>query len=236
MFPLKPTRVFALAVCLGSLPCWKVNLRPQIFGRLKPVSLYLAPSIIPSILTGLQVPTDWKHPHSMMPPCFTVLSRWWEVRLLTADFSCQDRSSLVTARPGCGRWSHWRWRPAGCRPGGVSSCWLSDSSARTLGRHPGVCGLWCLQVVGRPSRATWRLSPGPQDGGPSGTGTAGVWLRQNSSFSDDPQRWLWGKTHRGRVRGEKRRSCFKWRQTAALLMRLWDTEAASKPPAWIYFW
>ena len=114
--------------------------------------------------------------------------------VLTADSSCQDRSSLVAARPGCGRWSHWRWRPAGCHQGGVSSCWQSGSSWRTLGRRPGACGPSCPQVVGRQNRAVWRPSPGQQDGGPSGTGTAGVWLQRNSSFSDDPQRWL-RRTH-----------------------------------------
>jgi hypothetical protein len=50
----------------------------QISGRPKQVSVknftYLAPSIIPSILTSFPVPADEKHPHSMMlpPPCFTV--------------------------------------------------------------------------------------------------------------------------------------------------------------------
>ncbi|CDQ59813.1 unnamed protein product [Oncorhynchus mykiss] len=38
------------------------------------IPLYFAPSIFPSILTSLSVPTAEKHPHSMMlpPPCFTV--------------------------------------------------------------------------------------------------------------------------------------------------------------------
>jgi hypothetical protein len=37
------------------------------------MSLYLAPSLIPSILTSFPVPAEEKHPHSMMlpPPCFT---------------------------------------------------------------------------------------------------------------------------------------------------------------------
>ncbi len=58
-----------LAVCLGSLSCWKVNLRPS----LRSWALWRSP-----------VPAAEKHPHSMMlpPPCFTVgtvLDRWWAV-------------------------------------------------------------------------------------------------------------------------------------------------------------
>ncbi len=79
-----------LAVCLGSLSCWKVNLRPSLrswalwrrfWSR---ISLYLAAFIFPSIATSRPVPAAEKHPHSMMlpPPCFTVgtvLDRWWAV-------------------------------------------------------------------------------------------------------------------------------------------------------------
>ncbi len=77
-----------LAVCLGSLSCWKVNLRPSLrswalWRRFSSrISLYLAAFIFPSIATSRPVPAAEKHPHSMMlpPPCFTVgtvLDRWW---------------------------------------------------------------------------------------------------------------------------------------------------------------
>ena len=65
---------------LGSLSCWKVNLRSSLrfwslWSRFSSrISLYFAPFIFPSILTSLSVPAAEKHPHSMMlpPPCFTV--------------------------------------------------------------------------------------------------------------------------------------------------------------------
>ena len=76
-----------LALCLGSLPCWKMNRRPSLRSRAlwsrfsARMSLYIA-AIFPSILTSLPVPGTEKHPHSMMlpPPCFTVgmvLPWWW---------------------------------------------------------------------------------------------------------------------------------------------------------------
>ena len=79
-----------LAVCLGSLSCWKVNLRPSLRSRAlwkrfsSRISLYLAAFIFPSIATSRPVPAAEKHPHSMMlpPPCFTdcigqVMSSAW---------------------------------------------------------------------------------------------------------------------------------------------------------------
>ncbi len=71
---------YSLAVCLGSLSCWKTQPRP-IFNaltegrRLLPkISRYMAPSILPSIRCSRPVPFAEKHPQSMMfpPPCFTV--------------------------------------------------------------------------------------------------------------------------------------------------------------------
>ena len=78
-FPLNHSTV-TLAVCLGSLSCWKVNLRPSLksledWNRFPSrISLYLAPSIIHSIVISFPVPADDKHPQIMMlpPACFTV--------------------------------------------------------------------------------------------------------------------------------------------------------------------
>jgi hypothetical protein len=58
-----------LAVCLGSLSWWKVNLRPSLRSWalssrfLSRISLYFAPFIFPSILTSLAVSATEKHPH-----------------------------------------------------------------------------------------------------------------------------------------------------------------------------
>ena len=82
--------IVALAVCLGSLSCWNVNLHRSLrsFALSSSLSsmicLYLAPFIVHSILTSLTVPATEKHPHSMMlpPPCFVVgmvLCGWWAV-------------------------------------------------------------------------------------------------------------------------------------------------------------
>jgi len=56
-----------LAVCLGSLSCWKVNLWPSLRSRLlwkrfsSRISLYLAAFIFPSIATSRPVPAAEKH-------------------------------------------------------------------------------------------------------------------------------------------------------------------------------
>ncbi len=70
-----------LAVCLGSLSCWKVNLRLSLKSWalwrrfLSRISLYLAAFIFPSIATSRPVPAAEKHPHSMMLPT-TMLHCW----------------------------------------------------------------------------------------------------------------------------------------------------------------
>ena len=70
----------ALAVCFGSLSCWKIHPRP-IFSaltegrRLSPkIFRYMAPFILPSIRWSHPVPLAEKHPQSIRfpPPCFTV--------------------------------------------------------------------------------------------------------------------------------------------------------------------
>ncbi len=99
-----------LAVCLGSLSCWKVNLRPTLrswalWRRFSSrISLYLAAFIFPSIATSRPVPAAEKHPHSMMlpPPCFTVgtvLDRWWAVPgfLHTYRLELRPKSSILVS-------------------------------------------------------------------------------------------------------------------------------------------
>ena len=99
-----------LAVCFGSLPCWKKNRRPNLRSRalwsrfLSRISLYIAAFIFPSILTSLSVPAAEKHPHSMMlpPPCFTVgmvLAWWWAVPgfLQTWRLAFTPKSSLFVS-------------------------------------------------------------------------------------------------------------------------------------------
>ncbi len=70
----------ALAVCLGSLSCWKVNLQPSLrswalwnWFSLR-ISLYFDPFSFPSTLTNLPVPATEKQPHSMrlLPAHFTL--------------------------------------------------------------------------------------------------------------------------------------------------------------------
>ncbi len=99
-----------LAVCLGSLSCWKVNLRPSLMSWAlwrrfsSRISLYLAAFIFPSIATSRPVPAAEKHPHSMMlpPPCFTVgtvLDRWWAVPgfLHTYRLELRPKSSILVS-------------------------------------------------------------------------------------------------------------------------------------------
>ncbi len=99
-----------LAVCLGSLSCWKVNLQPglrswALWRRFSSrISLYLAAFIFPSIATSRPVPAAEKHPHNMMlpPPCFTVgtvLDRWWAVPgfLHTYRLELRPKSSILVS-------------------------------------------------------------------------------------------------------------------------------------------
>ena len=73
-------QIVALAVCLGSLSCWNINLcHSPIYFTLwsrfsSRICLYFAPFIVLSILTNLPMPASENHPHSMMlpPPCFMV--------------------------------------------------------------------------------------------------------------------------------------------------------------------
>ncbi len=57
----------ALAVCLGSLSCWKTQPRP-IINALTKIWRYMAPYILPSIRCSRPVPFAEKHPQSMMFP------------------------------------------------------------------------------------------------------------------------------------------------------------------------
>ncbi len=77
---LRSHSLVALAVCLGSLSCWKTqpwtifNALTERRRLLAKISRYIAPSILPSIRSSRPVPFAEKHPQSMMfsPPCFTV--------------------------------------------------------------------------------------------------------------------------------------------------------------------
>ncbi len=70
-----------LAVCLGSLSCWKVNLWPNLrswalWRRFSSrISLYLAAFIFSSIATSRPVPAAEKHPHSMMLHCWDCIGQ-----------------------------------------------------------------------------------------------------------------------------------------------------------------
>ena len=98
-----------LAVCLGSLSCWKMNLTPvwsrALWSRFSSrMSLYTAAFILPSIRTSLPVPAAEQHPHSMMlpPPCFTVgmvLAWWWAVPgfLQTWHLAFTPKSSIFVS-------------------------------------------------------------------------------------------------------------------------------------------
>ncbi len=77
-----------LAVCLGSLSCWKVNLLPSLrfwmllTGFSLRLSLYFGALSFSSTLMSPSVPAAEKQPHSMrlLPAHFTfgmVLCRWW---------------------------------------------------------------------------------------------------------------------------------------------------------------
>lgn len=60
-----------LAVCLGSLSCWKINLYPSLRSRVllrRLSSRYIMDFIFPSTLTTLPGPATKKRPHSMILP------------------------------------------------------------------------------------------------------------------------------------------------------------------------
>ncbi len=99
-----------LAVCLGSLSCWKVNLRPSLrswalWRRFSSrISLYLAAFIFPSIATSRPVPAAEKTPPqhdaaTTMLHCGTVLDRWWAVPgfLHTYRLELRPKSSILVS-------------------------------------------------------------------------------------------------------------------------------------------
>ncbi len=123
---LRSHSLVALAVCLGSLSCWKTQPRP-IFnalteGRrlLAKISRYMAPPILPSIRCSRSVPYAEKHPQSMMfpPPCFTVgmvflglssfffflQTRWVEFIPKSYILVSSDHMTLSHASSGSSRW------------------------------------------------------------------------------------------------------------------------------------
>uniref|UniRef100_A0A672N5X2 Microtubule-associated protein RP/EB family member 1-like n=1 Tax=Sinocyclocheilus grahami TaxID=75366 RepID=A0A672N5X2_SINGR len=131
---LRSRSLVALAVCLGSLSCWKTQPRP-IFNaltegrRLLPkISQYMAPSILPSIRCSRPVPFAEKHPQSMMfpPPCFTVgmvflglysfffflQTRRVEFIPKTSILVSSDHMTFSHASSGSSRWSLANFRRA----------------------------------------------------------------------------------------------------------------------------
>ncbi|KAK6291199.1 hypothetical protein J4Q44_G00383970 [Coregonus suidteri] len=132
-----------LAVCFGSLSCWKTQPRPIINalteGRrlLAKISRYMAPSILPSIRCSRPVPFAEKHPQRMMfpPPCFTVgmvflglyssffflQTQRVEFRPKSSMFVSSNHMTFSHSSSGSSRWSlanfRWAWTCAGLSRG-----------------------------------------------------------------------------------------------------------------------
>ncbi len=136
----------ALAVCLGSLSCWKTQPRP-IFnalteGRrlLAKILLCMALTILPSIRCSRPVPFAEKHPQSMMfpPPCFTVgmvLGLYSSFFLQTRRVEFIPKSSILVssdhmnfthACSGSSRWSFANFRRAWTCAGLSRGIWIHD--------------------------------------------------------------------------------------------------------------
>ncbi len=134
-FFLRSHSLVALAVCLGSLSCWKTQPWP-IFnalteGRrlLAKIPRYMAPSNLPSIRCSRPVPFAEKHPQSMMfpPPCFTVgmvflglyssFLQTWRVEFIPKSFILvsSDHMTFSHASSGSSRWSLANFRLAWTR-------------------------------------------------------------------------------------------------------------------------
>jgi hypothetical protein len=129
---LRSHSLVALAVCFGSLSCWKTQLRP-IFnalteGRrlLAKISHYMAPSILPSIRCSRPVPFAEKHPQRMM------LS--WVVR------SAQriTGGKLPAIQDTCSTRCHWKAKKIikdNNHPSHPSHCLFTPLSSRRRGEY-----------------------------------------------------------------------------------------------------
>jgi len=160
---LRSHSLVALAVCLGSLSCWKTQPRP-IFnalteGRrlLAKISRYMAPSILPSIRCSLPVPFAEKHPQSMMfpPPCFTVgmvflglYSSFFFLQTRRVEFIpksyilvSSDHMTSSHASSGSSRWSLAHFR----RPGHVLA-WAGGPCAQQ-DFNPWLCSVLLMITV-----------------------------------------------------------------------------------------
>ena len=138
---LRSHSLVALAVCVGSLSCWKTQpLTESLTKRrrlLAKISRYIAPSILPSIRCSRHVPFSEKHPQRMMfpPPCFTVgvvflglyssffflQTRRVEFRLKSSIFVSSDHMNFSHSSSRSSRWSltnfRWAWTCAGLSRG-----------------------------------------------------------------------------------------------------------------------
>ncbi len=98
-----------LAVCLGSLSCWKVNLRPSLrswalWRRFSSrTSLYLAAFIFPSIapvVLSLQLKKPPQHDAATtMLHCWDCMDRWWAVPGFLHTYRLELRPKVLS-------WSH----------------------------------------------------------------------------------------------------------------------------------
>ena len=102
-----------LAVCLGSLSCWKVNFHPSLrscalwIRYSSRISLYFAPFIFPSILTSLTLPAAEKHPTALCCRHHASLYGWCQISYrCDALYSAQRVPSWFhQTRESCFSWS-----------------------------------------------------------------------------------------------------------------------------------
>ena len=163
---LRSHSLVALAVCFGSLSCWKTQPRP-IFnalteGRrlLSKILRYMAPSILPSIRCSHPVPFAEKHPQSTMfpPPCFMVgmvflglYSSFFFLQTRRVEFKpkssilvSSDHMTFSHVSSGSSRWSLANFRRAWMCAG------LSRGTLRALqdfNRRSRDCGPSSIQVI-----------------------------------------------------------------------------------------
>ena len=150
----------ALAVCFGSLSCWKTHPRP-IFStltegrRLSPkISQYMAPFILPLIRWSHPVPFAEKHPQSIRfpPPRFTVemvflglysaflflQTRWVELMPISSILVWSDHITFSQASSGSSRCCLANFGPVHVPSSAEEPC----ACSRILILHGVVCYWW----------------------------------------------------------------------------------------------